>query len=144
MHHNTQTEPLEEMAASALRLGRNVVAMVRDLRPGADSHDAAFLQRCLAPLGDSRVFSRRYDGGFDTALTRLRALRDGEEIYRRRDFRGFLDPEGDDVGIVCETPVYTDRGDQLAALVEHLEAVIATRQSLFDRQAAERFLLGRT
>ncbi|MCO8146381.1 hypothetical protein NHN26_14225 [Rhodovulum tesquicola] len=142
--HDRQSESLEDLAARGLRLGREVALLARDMQPGADSQEVAYLQRCLSPLRDDKVFDRLHEGGFEAALTRLRALRDAEELGRHREFMGFQDPEGDAVGIVQEVVEYSDHGRALAGLVDRLETVLALRRDVLDRLEAERLLLGRT
>ncbi len=138
------SKTLEEAAADAIRLGREVALLARTLRPGSDAREVEFLDRCLAPLRDGRVFDRVHEGGFEAALARLRVLRDAEELGRHREFIGFDDPEGDAVGVVQEVVEYTDHGRALAGLVDRLETFLALRQDVLDRLEAERFLLGRT
>lgn len=132
---------LEEMAAEATRQGREAAIMARDLRPGRDSREVDFIERCLSPLREGAVFECRHEGGFDAALQRIRVLRDREETCRHRQFVGVLDPEGDDHGIVQEVVVYSERGRALALLVERLEAFLDARQAVLDRIVAERFIL---
>ncbi|SIO59926.1 hypothetical protein SAMN05444722_3803 [Rhodovulum sp. ES.010] len=136
------SKTLEETAADAIRLGREVALLARTLRPGCDAREVEFLERCLAPLRDGRVFDRLHEGGFEAAVARLRVLRDAEELGRRREFIGFDDPEGDAVGVIQEVVEYSDRGRALAGLVDRFEAFLAFRQDVFDRIKAERFVLG--
>ncbi|SIO10184.1 hypothetical protein SAMN05444722_0422 [Rhodovulum sp. ES.010] len=138
------SKTLEETAADAIRLGREVALLARTLRPGSDAREVEFLDRCLAPLRNGQVFDLRHEGGFEAALGRLRVLRDSEELGRHREFVGFHDPEGDSVGLVQEVVEYSDRGRALSTLVDRLEAFLDTRQDVLDRLEAERLLLGRT
>ncbi|MGC9419119.1 MAG: hypothetical protein ACP5EN_09110 [Rhodovulum sp.] len=133
---------LEDQVVGAIRSGRQVAALFRELRPCGDSHEDGFLERCMAPLRNGQVFDPRHEGGFEAALGRLRVLRDAEERGRHREFVGFHDPEGDAVGIVQEVVEYSDRGRALSTLVDRLEAFLALRQDVLDSLAAERFILG--
>lgn len=135
-------KPLEDQVVDAIRSGRQVAAMFLELRPCGDSHEDGFLDRCMAPLRNGQVFDPRHEGGFEAALSRLRVLRDAEELGRHREFMGFHDPEGDSVGLVQEVVEYNDRGRALSTLVDRLEAFLALRQDVLDRLAAERFILG--
>lgn len=137
-----KSQNLEDQVVNAIRAGRQVALLFKETRPCGDSQDDGFLDRCLAPLRDGRVFDLRHEGGFEAALGRLRVLRDNEEIGRHREFVGFEDPEGDSVGLVQEVVEYSDRGRALSALVDRLEAFLAMRQDVLDRLAAEQLILG--
>lgn len=142
--HDRQSDSLEDLAARALRLGREVALLARDMQPGADSQDVAYLARCLSPLRESKVFDRVYEGGFEAALIRLRALRDNEELARHREFVGFDDPEGDSVGVLQEVVEYSERGRALAGLVDVFETFLDVRQDVLDRLEAVRLIFSRT
>jgi len=139
-HVLPEVDPIVLRIARLIQQGRDVAALARDLQPGCDSQDVAFLQRCLDPLRTDRMLEERFSGGFDAARARIAELRDAEEIARSRVFEGFTDPEGDDVGVVREVVDRTEHGNALAELLGRLDAALAARQAILDLMAAERIV----
>jgi len=135
-----EDDPIVVRVARLLQQGREVAALARDVQPGRDSQEVAFLKRCLDPLGSDRMLEERFSGGFDAARARIAELRDAEEIGRVRVFDGFSDPEGDDVGVVRDVVDRTEQGDALAELLGRLDAALAARQAILDLMAAERIV----
>lgn len=56
----------------------------------------------------------------------------------RRAFRGYHDPDAGDVGEVVEIALHTERGEELAGLLDWINEVDMARNAALDRLRAEK------
>jgi len=59
---------LDDLAAEAVGLGRQVAIRAETLRLGKNSKEVAFVSRCLAHLSERQAFHKADEGGFDAVM----------------------------------------------------------------------------
>lgn len=132
---------LDDLAAEAVRLGRELANMARDLSLGERALDASFVSRCLARLRDRVPFDPRDEGGLAAVGAMLERDLAGEIVGTERRFvETRYDEHGPD-GEVRDVPVFSDRGQQLVHLQETFRRFSETRHAVLDRLAAHRALM---
>ncbi|MCA1777665.1 MAG: hypothetical protein LC676_19260 [Loktanella sp.] len=98
------------MAATAIRLGRELQRAAQSVSLGANSRDISFVKRSLGRLAERDPFDPRDDASFDVLQnvieTDLRAEVRGTE---RRFFETYYDADGQH-GEMRDFPIYTERG----------------------------------
>lgn len=131
---------LDELAATTVRLGRDLEQMARAVLLGGNSRDYGIVCRALGPLADRRAFDPRCADALaavaDIIEDDLRSEIDGSE-------RNFVETYCDEDGVfgeVVERPVYTARGEALLDLKRTFEAFLSARDATLDRIAADRAL----
>lgn len=137
----TSEAPLEELASTAVRLGRELREAARDVCAGGNSGDFGFVSRTLRRLGERDPFDDRDDAS-------LHSLRGILEQDLRSEVVGcesrFFATHGDMDGVygeVRDCPVYSERGERLLGVLDTLERFLAARAATLDRMAAERAIL---
>lgn len=129
---------LDDLAETAIRLGRELEALAHDAYIGGNRHDFTFVVRTLRRLAEREPFDSRDDASLltlrDILETELRAEIIGSE---RRFIETRYDNDGQH-GEVRDCPIYSDRGKELLRIGEVLLRFIAARDATLDRVAAER------
>ncbi|WP_099824236.1 hypothetical protein [Oceaniglobus indicus] len=132
---------IDDLAATAIRLGREVAEQARVLHLGRTARDVAFVARCLASLRDREPFCASVEGGLDAVRDILE--RDIEAEKTGTDHR-FVETRFDEAGQhgeVREVPVYTRRGAELLDLQNLFDRFVETRRSVLDHIAAHKVLM---
>ncbi|MCR9151423.1 MAG: hypothetical protein NXH83_14725 [Rhodobacteraceae bacterium] len=136
----TPKPDLDELAAMAVRLGRELARRAHEVYLGGNSRDFAIADRALRRLADRKPFDPRDDGSFAAIAgildDDLRSEIIGTERY-------FVETHCDEHGVqgdVVECPVYSPRGMALLDLQRTFAGFVATRDAALDRIAADRAL----
>lgn len=132
---------LDELAAKAVRLGRELEAMAHANYLGGNAHDFGFVSRTLRRLAERNPFDPRDE----QSLGALRGILDADlasEVtgVERRLFETRHDEFGQD-GEIRECPVYSERGQAILAIMKVYQAFVLARDTTLDRVAAERALM---
>jgi hypothetical protein len=131
---------LEELAAKAVRLGRELEEMAHGIYLGRNSKDFGSMSRTLRHLRERTPFAAHDEQSLDTFRGILDAdLRSEVVGMERRFFETRYDEFGQH-GEVRECPLYTERGKKLLAVLKTFEAFIVARNAALDRAAGERAL----
>lgn len=131
---------LDELAATAVRLGRELEAMAHAVYLGGNARDFGFVSRTLRRLAERNSFDPRDE----QSLGALRGILDADlasEVtgMERRFFETRHDEFGQD-GEIQECPVYSERGEAILAIQKTYQAFLTARAATLDRVAAERAL----
>lgn len=116
MHVLYNKQNMDDLAAEAVGLGRQVAERAKALHLGDTAKDVAFVSRCFARLKDRQPFDEGDEGGFDAVMDILeRSIASeflgSEEQYEETGYDDF-GPRGE----TRDTPVYSDRGNELIEL----------------------------
>lgn len=129
---------LDELAASAVRLGRELERQAHAVTLGGNSREYGFVTRTLRRLSDRDPFDPRDD-------VALEALESIIEADLRSEVRGsehrFFETHSDEFGQhgeVRDCPIYGDRGEQLLVVQRMFKRFMKARTETLDRIAAER------
>ena len=139
--HHDNTVSLEEHAAAAVRLGRELSQMAAALYAGGNTHDHTFVKRTLQRLGEREPFDPRDDA----SLQALPGIIDADLKSEIAGYEGvFVETHFDEHGQhgeVRDVPRYTERGQKLVQLAETLSQFVSARNAVIDQIAAERAIL---
>lgn len=128
----------EDIATTAVRLGRQVARMARDIHAGGTSRNVGFVSRTLDNIGNRRPFDQRDDASLDKVRRMLACDLETECDGSSIEFVevGY----GPDGPVIAgrECALYTERGDDLLRLLQLFDDFIAARDATLDRAAAER------
>jgi hypothetical protein len=132
---------LEEQAAIAVRLGRELNEMAAAICAGGNSRDFGFVRRTLQRLGEREPFDPRDDASLDALAGIFDTDLKSETLGHDRVFvETHFDADGQH-GEVRDVPNYSDRGRKLQQVIETLTRFMAARNATIDRIAAERAVL---
>lgn len=136
-HAQIPTPSLDELATTAVRLGRALAELARAVSLGAESPDVAAVGEMLRRLAARTPF----DPGDAEGLEALREILEAElETEVVRVERQFVETRFDAYGQhgeLRDCPVYSQRGQDLLAVQTALTAFIAARDATLDRVAAQ-------
>tara|TARA_R110002110_G_scaffold296310_1_gene510537 strand:- start:1134 stop:1574 length:441 start_codon:yes stop_codon:yes gene_type:complete len=132
---------MDDLAAEAVGLGRQVADRAKALHLGDNAKDVAFVSRCFANLRERQPFDEADEGGFGAVLNILeRSIASeylgSEERYEETGYDDF-GPHGE----TLFTPVYSDRGNELIELQYLFQNFLNSRNGVLDHVAAHRCLL---
>lgn len=134
-------QSIEELAETAVRLGRELQQAAHDAYLGGSSREAGFVDRTLRRLAERDPFDARDEAGLHNLRgiieTDLQSEVTGTE---RRFFETHYDEQGQH-GEVRDCPVYSARGEELLRVREMYAAFVVAREATLDRIAAERAVL---
>lgn len=83
-----RTEVLEDLIATAIRLGREFHADTTKIDLASNALESGFIKRCLSRIVQGEVLDRRDDGGLDAVRGLLERERAREIIGTERVFDG--------------------------------------------------------
>lgn len=131
---------LDDLAASAIRLGREFAGLAEAICLGGTGQRSPILSRALRRLAERNPFDLHVEQSLEALGGILGAALKSEVIdTERRFFETRHDEFGQD-GEIRECPVYSARGEELLALQRTFTAFLAAREATLDRLAAERAL----
>lgn len=141
MHVLYNKQNMDDLAAEAVGLGRQVAERAKALHLGDTAKDVAIVSRCFARLKDRQPFDEGDEGGFDAVMDILeRSIASeflgSEERYEETGYDDF-GPRGE----TRDTPVYSDRGNELIELQYLFQDFLNSRDGVLDHVAAHRCLL---
>ena len=137
-HSDSVSVPLEQLAATAVRLGRELQQMAHAVYLGGNTLDAGFVSRTLRRLADRDAFDPRDDASFEALRGILEKDLRSELVKTERHFvETHYDAEGQH-GEVVERPVYSERGQEILRIQETLIRFTKARAATLDQIAAER------
>lgn len=143
MHVLYNKQNMDDLAAEAVGLGRQVAERAKALHLGDTAKDVAFVSRCFAHLKDRQPFDEADEGGFDAVMDipeRCIASEflGSEERYQETGYDDF-GPRGE----TRETLVYSDseHGNELIELQYVFQDFLNSRDVVLDHVAAHRCLL---
>ncbi len=107
---------MDDLTSETVKLGRHSADRAQTLQLGENARDVAFVSRCFARLKDRQPFDRADEGGFEAVMGILENSIALECVgtttrYEETGFDEF-GPHGE----ARETPVHTERGDDLIIL----------------------------
>jgi len=136
----TRGDTIDDLAASAVRLGRQLHRDALSICLGGNSRDFGFVERTLRRLAERDPFDARDDASLEALRGILEAdLRSEIEGVERRFIETYYDASGQH-GQVRDCPVYSERGEALLAVQATFERFLSARSDTLDRVAAERAL----
>ncbi|WP_050524259.1 hypothetical protein [Pseudorhodobacter wandonensis] len=133
---------MDDLAAQAVALGRQVADRAKSLHLGGNARDVAFVSRCLGRLKERQPFDAADEGGFDSVMDILERSIAAECLGSEDRFEETGYDEFGPHGETRETPVYSDRGNKLIELRSLFQDFLNSRDSVLDQVAAQRCLLG--
>lgn len=142
MHLPSNKQNIDDLAAQAVGLGRQVADRARSLHLGDTAKDVAFVSRCLGHLKERRPFDAADEGGFDAVMDILERSIAAEYLGSEDRFEETGYDEFGPRGETRETPVYSDRGNELIELRFLFHDFLHSRDNVLDQVAAHRCLLG--
>lgn len=137
MDKNTDL-PLDELAAMAIQLGRELERGARAASLGGNASECGFVSRTLRRLSERDPFDLRDDSSL-AALEGIIAVDLKSEIRgsERRFCETHYDASGQD-GEVRDCPIYSERGEQIVAVQRTFLRFMEARAQTLDRVAGER------
>ncbi|MEH6505988.1 MAG: hypothetical protein V7786_06875 [Sulfitobacter litoralis] len=141
MHSLKPEVNLEDLAAKAVCLGRQVAERARALQLGENAKDVAFVSRCCARLKERQPFHEADEGGFLAVMEILERSIAAEYLGTEDRFKVTGYDEFGPKGESCETQVYSDRGTELFELKCLFQDFLNCRDGVLDQVAAHRCLL---
>ena len=137
----TTTLSLDELAAEAVRLGRELERAAHAVLLGGNGRDVGHASRTLRRLAERDPFDPRDDVSLHALEGMVQAdLKSEIRGYERR----FVETHYDDLGQhgeVRDFPIYSERGEELLAVQSTLVRFMDARSATLDRIAAERAVL---
>lgn len=131
---------LDELAAIAVRLGRELEQAAHAVNLGGNSRDTGFVSRTLRRLGEREPFDPRDQTSLEALVGMLEADLKSEALGTERRFvETHYDAEGQH-GEAHDCAIYSERGERLIAVRDHIIQFMAARDAILDRIAAERAL----
>jgi len=143
MKTNKQTPPLgiEELAAIAVRLGRELGEMAQAASLGGSSHENGFVNRTLRRVAARDPFDPRDGAALESLRGIIAADLAAEECGTEwQVFETHCDGDGPQ-GELRECRLYSPQGEALLRVQRTFESFLAARNTTLDRAAAERALL---
>jgi len=141
MNNIQHSANLDDLAAEAIRLGREVADRARATNLGGNAKDAARAARCLASLDDRSPFSTADEGGLAVIKEIFEKDLKSEVLGTETRFIETHYDEFGQQGEMREVPIYSCRGAELVYLGMALNEFIVIRASVLDHIAAHRALL---
>ena len=141
MHVVYNKQNMDDLAAEAVGLGRQVADWAKTLHLGDNARDVAFVSRCLARLKERQPFDEADEGGFDAVMDLLERSIAAECLGSEDRFEETGYDEFGPHGETRETPVYSNRGNELIELRRLFQDFLNSRDSVLDQVAAHRCLL---
>lgn len=141
MHVLRNNQTMDDLAAEAIGLGRQVADRAKMLHLGDNARDVAFVTRCLARLNERQPFDEADEGGFDAVMEILESSIASEYLGSEERFEETGYDEFGPHGTTRKTPVYSDRGNELIRLQYLFNDFLNSRTGVLDHVAAHRCLL---
>jgi hypothetical protein len=132
---------LDDLAATAVRLGRELGEMAAAASLGGSSHENGFVSRTLRRVAARDPFDLRDEASLDALRGIIAADLASEE--RGTEWQ-LVETRCDADGLHCEPRecrLYSARGEDLLRVQTTFEQFLAARNATLDRAAAERALL---
>lgn len=142
MHVLSEKKDMEDLAAEAVGLGRQVADRAKSLHLGDNARDVAFVSRCFGRLKERQPFDTADEGGFDAVMDILVRSIAAECLGSEDRFEETSYDEFGPHGEIRKTTVYSDRGNELIKLRCLFQDFLHSRDSVLDQVAAHRCLLG--
>ena len=131
---------LEDLAAHAVRLGREVAAVAREVGVGVTPQDWLRVERLLEALGERAPFEAPEEDLAEAQRILGRHILDEETGTERRVIDRDYDDDGREYPILGDVTAYSDRGHALIEVQERFCEFVAARDRVLDSLAAERSL----
>ena len=141
MHVLYNKKNMDELAAEAVGLGRQVANRAKELHLGDNAKDVAFVTRCFARLKERQSFNDADEGGFNAVMGILERDITSEFLGDEEQFEQTGCDEFGPQGEIRETPVYSERGNELIELQFLFQEFLNNRDVVLDQVAAHRCLL---
>jgi hypothetical protein len=141
MHLLSNKQNMEDLAAEAVGLGRQVADRAKTLHLGDNARDVAFVSRCLARLKERQPFDEADEGGFNAVMDILERSIAAECLGSEDRFEETGYDEFGPHSETRKTPVYSDRGNELIELRLLFQDFLHSRESVLEQVAAHRCLL---
>jgi hypothetical protein len=141
--NNRQNSPqgLDELAAIAVRLGRELGQMADAIRLGGSSLECGFVNRTLRRVAVRDPFDPRDDASLDALRGIIAAdLASEQRGTQWQVIETHCDGDGPQ-GELRECRRYSPRGENLLSVQSAFERFLAARNATLDRVAAERAML---
>ncbi|MCQ0093551.1 hypothetical protein [Roseovarius sp. M141] len=135
-------QDMDDLAAQAVALGRQIANRAKSLHLGDNARDVAFVSRCLGRLKERQPFDARDEGGLDAVMDILDRSIVAEYLGSEDRFEETGYDEFGPHGEIREMLVYSDRGEELIELRFLFQDFLNIRESVLDQVAAHRCLLG--
>ncbi len=132
---------LDDLAAEAVRLGRELAERAHALHLGGSAQQAAFVLRCLARLKERQPFAEADEGGLSAVQEILERDIEGEIIGTEERFVETHFDELGQHGEIREVLIYSDRGAELIELRLLFCDFLTSRGAALDHTAAHRELM---
>ena len=132
---------IDDLAARVVRLGRELAAAARDCCAGGSAQDHAFVARSFERLADRRPFEERDVAGLGTARALIsNDLRRETAGTERQVVDHDYDEDGVRYDVWAEVAAFTERGEQLRAVLRRLDEFARARDAVLDYAAGQRGL----
>lgn len=132
---------MDDLAVEAVDLGRQLAERATALHLGDNAKDVAFVARCFARLKERHPFDEADEGGFDAAMEILERSIASEYLGTEERFEETGYDEFGPRGETLQTPVYSERGNELIELQYLFQDFLNCRDGVLDHVAAHRCLL---
>ncbi|MFX0543724.1 hypothetical protein ACEWPM_018760 [Roseovarius sp. S4756] len=142
MHLLSNKQNMDDLAARAVALGRQVADRAKSLHLGDNARDVAFVSRCLGRLKERQPFDTADEGGFDAVMDILDRSIAAECLGSEDRFEETGYDEFGPHGETRKTAVYSERGNELIELRFLFQDFLNSRENVLDQVAAHRCLLG--
>lgn len=137
---HTPEPSMDDLAATAIRLGRELAGMVEELFLGATGPRTVFMSKVLRHLAERNAFDPRDEQSLEALGGMLADALKSEAIGTERRFFESRHDEFGQHGEIRECPVYSERGEELLAILKTFKEFVLAREATLDRVVAERAL----
>jgi hypothetical protein len=141
MQAHYKKQNMDELAAEAVGLGRQVANRAKELHLGGNAKDVAFVTRCLLRLKERQSFDEADEGGLFAVKEILERDIASECLGSAEQFEKTGYDEFGPQWEIREMPVYTERGNELIKLQKLFQDFLNRRDGVLDQLASHRCLL---
>lgn len=136
-----RNDTIENIATTAVRLGRELHQEAHSISLGGSSREFRFVNGTLRRLAERDPFDPRDEASLEAIRGILETdLKSEIEGTERRFFESHYDVDGQH-GEARDCPIYSKRGEALLAVKRTFDSFLHARAETLDRIAAERALL---
>ena len=129
---------IDDLAATVVRLGRELATAAHGCCAGGGALDHAFVARSLEPLARRRPFDERDVAGLGTARALIsNDLRRETAGTERQVVDHEYDEDGVRYDVWAEVAAFTERGEQLRAVLQRLDEFVRARDAVLDYAAGQ-------
>ncbi len=135
------TKNIDEIAALAIRLDRQLAENACALNLGGNARDAAFVTRALSNLPDRLPLLEADEGGIDAVQHMVDTELKNEIIDTEKRFVPIVFDELGQHGEMLDVPIYPNRGKDLLDLRCLISQFLDATAAVLDHIAAHRTLM---